>query len=64
MITVNGKSVRLTKCNLIEYLKEQGYHTQRVVAELNGKIIPKSEYENTALKEGDVLEVLSFVGGG
>ncbi len=64
MITVNGKSVQLTKCNLTEYLKEQGYNTQRVVVELNGKIIPKKEYENTVLKEDDVLEVLSFVGGG
>ena len=64
MITVNGKSVQLTKCNLTEDLKEQGYNTQRVVVELNGKIIHKKEYENTVLKEEDVLEVLSFVGGG
>ncbi len=33
-------------------------------AELNGKIVPKSEFENLILKKGDKAEIVSFVGGG
>lgn len=36
----------------------------RVAVELNLEIIPKTEFETTSLKEGDRLEVVSFVGGG
>lgn len=38
--------------------------TEKIAAELNGNIIPKSEYESVILKDDDVLEVVSFVGGG
>ena len=30
----------------------------------NGEIVPKAKYDSTALADGDVLEVVSFVGGG
>ncbi|MBP3290552.1 MAG: sulfur carrier protein ThiS [Alistipes sp.] len=32
--------------------------------ECNGNIIPKDLYQETVLKNGDSLEVVSFVGGG
>lgn len=35
-----------------------------VAVELNLKIVPKTEYAKTALKEKDKLEIISFVGGG
>ncbi|MBN1869276.1 MAG: sulfur carrier protein ThiS [Candidatus Omnitrophica bacterium] len=35
-----------------------------VIAELNGEIIKAPQWEKTALKEGDVVEFVSFVGGG
>ena len=37
-------------------------HTDAV--EKNGQIVPKSAYESTVIKDGDSLEVVSFVGGG
>jgi len=38
--------------------------TPRVAVERNREILPKAEYESTALAEGDELEVVEFVGGG
>ena len=35
-----------------------------VVAELNQTIVPGDRFTDTALQEGDRLELLSFVGGG
>lgn len=35
-----------------------------VVAELDGRIVQREEYEGTALTEGAVLELVRFVGGG
>jgi sulfur carrier protein len=32
--------------------------------ELNLEIVPKSQYDSTILKDGDSVEVVSFVGGG
>ncbi len=31
---------------------------------VNGEVIPKSEYENYKLKEGDKVEIVHLVGGG
>jgi len=39
--------------------------TDRVVAvELNGAVVPASLHEHKALRHGDRLEIVGFVGGG
>ncbi len=35
-----------------------------VAVERNGEVVPRAEHAGTALAEGDVVEVLHFVGGG
>ena len=47
-----------------EMLNDNGYDPKRVAVELNLDILPKSQYESTVLKDGDSVEVVSFVGGG
>ena len=40
---------------------------QRVInssVEINGEIVPKAQYANTLINDGDIIEVVSFVGGG
>ena len=32
--------------------------------ERNGEIVPKAAYGETILQDGDVIEVVNFVGGG
>ena len=46
------------------YLSTAGYNTARVAVELNGDIVPKAKYHETVFKDGDIVEVVSFVGGG
>lgn len=41
-----------------------GMKPDRVAVELNLEIVPRARWETTALKNGDKLEVVHFVGGG
>ena len=64
MITINGEQFDLQKIKLFEYLNQKGFKPERIAIELNGKILPKSKYNETILKDGDKAEIVSFVGGG
>lgn len=65
MITINGKTVNLPEdTHVSEYLEENQYQPNRIAIELNGKILPKSYYASIVLKDGDIMEIVSFVGGG
>ena len=62
---VNGKDLEpalpITVENLI---LSAGFRQDRVAVELNGKIVPRSEYSGTLLKNDDSVEIVGFVGGG
>ena len=65
MPTINGRKTKLPRTMTVEaYLMEQGYRLNRIAVELNGIILPKSTYGTARLMEKDVLEIVSFVGGG
>jgi thiamine biosynthesis protein ThiS len=50
-----------TLAALIESL---GMKPDRVAVELNREIVPRDRWTDTALNEGDQLEIVHFVGGG
>lgn len=64
MIKVNGEEVQAQGMTLLSYLEQNGYAPERIAVECNEQIVPKAEYEKKILQDGDVLEVVSFVGGG
>lgn len=49
---------------LADYLSFANYDPKRIAVERNGEIVPKAQYEKTVLADGDVLEIVRFVGGG
>ncbi|HLB24825.1 MAG TPA: sulfur carrier protein ThiS [Nitrospirota bacterium] len=57
MVVADGTDLNTLLCSL-------GLCETRVAVELNRAILPKETFQATILKEGDVLEILSFVGGG
>ncbi len=62
---VNGKDITLKETKTIsDFLKESNYNPGRIVIELNGEIVSKDKYNTINLKDTDVIEVLTFVGGG
>ncbi len=64
-IKVNGR-IKLIECSVSieEFVKGNNFCAQSLVIEHNFKIIPKNEWQNVFLKEGDNLEIVSFVSGG
>ena len=65
MIRVNGEEFPLRSgMNVRELIEEMDFDETKIAVEYNGEILPKSDYEKTVLKEGHVLKVVSFVGGG
>lgn len=64
-LTVNGESLEMEGASSIsDLLMHLEIKAQRVAVELNLEIVPKTEYDSTNLKDGDRVEVVSFVGGG
>ena len=45
-------------------LQQRKYDPKRIAVERNGDIVPKAQYPDTVLEDGDSVEVVSFVGGG
>ncbi|MCD2492632.1 sulfur carrier protein ThiS [Lacrimispora sp. NSJ-141] len=65
MIIINGEFADQAEGkSLSSYLSESGYKQEKVAVERNGKIVPKSEYDDTVLRDNDEVEIVSFVGGG
>lgn len=48
----------------MQYLEENSISPQRIAVELNEEILSKANYADTVLKDGDVVEIVNFVGGG
>ena len=64
MVRINGENLDVVGKSVAEYLNSAGYDQMRVAVELNGDIVPKEQYCDTIFKDGDNVEVVSFVGGG
>jgi len=50
--------------NLQDLVTALGLKGDRIAVEHNGDIVPRAQWPNDALAEGDRLEVVHFVGGG
>lgn len=64
MIRINGVDIDKTEISLMQYLEENSISPQRIAVELNEEILSKANYADTVLKDGDVVEIVNFVGGG
>lgn len=65
MITINGEQKELSQDMVLQRLLEQeGYDIRRIAVEINGEIVSKTLFNDTIVKSGDSIEVVSFVGGG
>ena len=64
MVKINGVEQDAAGMTLAEYLAGTDYVLGRVAVERNGEIVPRAKYAETALADGDSVEIVSFVGGG
>ena len=64
MVKVNGEKLNIEGKTVAEYLIDSGYDIKRIAIECNGEIIPKARYGDRILQDGDIIEIVRFVGGG
>lgn len=62
---VNGKDVDFeANKNIIDLLNSYKIDRDRVVVEINFNIVDENQYENYIINKEDIIEIISFVGGG
>ena len=62
---VNGEEREFPAPQSVETLLEAiGIDPRKVAVEHNLEIVPKSQYAQTAVADGDRLEIVHFIGGG
>ena len=64
-ITLNGKPYNLVQAvTLRELLDLLEIKQGQVAIERNREIVPRSLHDKTIINENDVVEIVSFIGGG
>ena len=64
MVKLNGEQLNIAGMTVTEYLTTTDYDCKRVAVERNGSIVPKAQYDKTIIRNDDIIEIVSFVGGG
>jgi sulfur carrier protein len=63
--TVNGEAVELPEGLTVGMLLQHlGVRAERVAVERNGEVVKQARHGEQKLASGDVLEIVTFVGGG
>jgi thiazole synthase len=64
-VTINGEAREFPEPISVDaLLRELEIDPRRVALERNLEIVPRSEYPQTKVEEGDTLEIVHFIGGG
>ncbi|MFQ5450656.1 MAG: sulfur carrier protein ThiS [Nitrospinaceae bacterium] len=64
-IIINGKEREFPSLqNLTELLRELEISSPHFAVAVNHQVVPKSRYQETAIREGDKIEIVHAVGGG
>jgi len=63
-LIINGKAQEVGSASVAALVEELRLNPKQVAIEKNREIVPRSTYANEPLSEGDIIEVVAFVGGG
>jgi thiamine biosynthesis protein ThiS len=63
-LQVNGDTRDVAAGTILALVEELGLDPRKVAVERNLEIVPRSLHGETALVEGDRIELVQFVGGG
>jgi len=64
MLKINGEAVEAAGVSIAEYLTRENFDARKVAVEVNEEIVTKSKYSEVILQDGDIVEIISFMGGG
>ncbi|EMT46814.1 MULTISPECIES: sulfur carrier protein ThiS [Anoxybacillus] len=63
---INGETIELPHHvrTVAQLLRHFHIHEKIAIVEINMDIVPKDNYEQRAIADGDRIEIVHFVGGG
>lgn len=64
MVRINGNDTDSAGKTIANYLQDANYDVRTIVVEINEEIVDKTKYNETVLNDGDIVEIISFMGGG
>lgn len=63
-IKLNGKLINTESQNVLELLREYEIEAKSVAVAINLEVIKQDKWDSYLLQENDVVECLTFMGGG
>jgi sulfur carrier protein len=64
-IKINGDSKDLNDdCSVHQLIQQLDLADKRIAVELNGEIVPRSQFPETTLNADDRIEIVQAIGGG
>ncbi len=64
-LTLNGEPQRIAEgSSVADLVRDIGLNPKKVAVERNLEIVPRSTLAKVMLADGDILEIVHFVGGG
>ncbi|OGS90323.1 MAG: thiamine biosynthesis protein ThiS [Gallionellales bacterium GWA2_60_18] len=64
-VSINGESRQFPQViSVAALIAEMGLSGKRIALERNGEIVPRSQFAERQLADGDKLEIVVAVGGG
>jgi len=63
-LKVNGEVIDTAAATLLQLLQDKKIKPERVAVEVNLKVLRRADFERYLLNEGDIVEIVNFVGGG
>ena len=64
-IMINGQKKKIFAAqNLLEIVGQFSSNPAALIAEVNGAIVKKAQWDAVSVNDGDTIELVSFVGGG
>lgn len=64
-VTINGEHREVADgLSVEELVKQFHFRPKQVAIEVNCDLVPRRQYPDTPLREGDEIEIVTLVGGG
>jgi len=65
-LIINGETYAdlKTDMSMLDLLSHLNLPKAKIAVERNKEIVPKSSYATIVLQDGDILEIITFIGGG
>ncbi|MFT6254514.1 MAG: sulfur carrier protein [Granulosicoccus sp.] len=65
MISLNDEKIEFEESlSVILLLERQGFQGDKIALAINGSFVPRSQYAETNINDGDEVDVIQAVGGG